>query len=526
MSKVIIYDTTLRDGSQTEGVSFSVNDKVKITEKLDDMGVHYIEGGWPGSNPKDRDYFKIMKNKRLKNGVVAAFGSTRRTKIAASEDQNLRELVKSQAKTLTIFGKTWDLHVQDVIKTSFDENLHMIYDSVSFLKKKKREVFYDAEHFFDGYKSNPEYALKTLLAAQDAKSDCIILCDTNGGSLPQEVRQIITEIRHKIDIPLGIHVHNDLDLAVANSIAAVEMGCTQVQGTFNGLGERCGNADLTTIIGILHTKMKLKSIPDANIKKLKETAYFLSELSNLKLPDNHPFVGHSAFAHKGGVHIDAMLKCPLAYEHTNPEAVGNHRRFLTSELAGKMPIVLKAQQMDIQLDKKSPQAKKLLKSLQIKEHGGYQFEAADASFELFMKRALKKYTPFFNLEGFKVFTEKRLDGKIFAEASLRLNVNGEEKFSAAEGGGPVEALDSALRQALNKFYPNLEEMHLSDYKVRVLDTKSGTAAKVRVLIESQDNTDSWTTVGVHENIIQASWEALLDSIEYKLLKDSKKSKKK
>ncbi|MDP8266746.1 MAG: citramalate synthase [Candidatus Aceula meridiana] len=522
MANVIIYDTTLRDGSQTEGVSFSVNDKLRITEKLDELGVHYVEGGWPGSNPKDKEYFKQVQKKKLKNTVVAAFGSTRRSKITPAQDINLRELVKSQAKTITIFGKSWDFHVTDVLKTSLEENLAMISDSVKFLKKKKREVFYDAEHFFDAYKANPSYALKTILAAQSAGAEYIILCDTNGGSLPQEIEKAIKEIKPKIKVPLGIHCHNDLALAVANSLAAVESGCTQIQGTFNGLGERCGNADLTTIIGILQTKTKHKSIPSSKIKHLTEAAYFLSEMSNSKLPDNHAFVGHSAFAHKGGVHIDAMLKNSAAYEHLDPKVVGNHRRFLTSELAGKMPIIMKAEAMNVKLDKKSPQAKKMLKSLQLKEQKGYQFEAADASFEIFMKRELKKYQPFFKLEGFKSTVEKRHDGKVFAEASLRIRVKGKDEFSASDGDGPVDALDKALRKVLTKFYPNLAKMHLTDYKVRVIDSKSATAAKVRVLIESQDETDSWTTVGVHENIIEASWEALRDSIEYKLLKDLKK----
>ena len=520
--KIIIYDTTLRDGSQTEGISFSVNDKIKIAERLDELGVHYIEGGWPGSNPKDKEFFTLAAGKKWKNAKISAFGSTRRAKTTASEDINLNELINSKAPAVTIFGKSWDLHVTDVIKTSLEENLSMIADSVSFLKKKKKEVFYDAEHFFDGYKHNPAYALKTLKTAQEAGADCIILCDTNGGTLPEEIRDVITKLRTKIKVPLGIHCHNDLDMAVANSIAAIEEGCIHVQGTFNGLGERCGNADLSTIIAILQTKMKYSSIPPAKIKTLTDAAYFLSEISNIKLADNHPFVGHSAFAHKAGVHIDAMLKNPLAYEHLDPRDVGNHRRFVTSELAGKMPIVLKAEQMNIKMDKKSPEAKKLLADLQLKEHQGYQFEAADASFELFMKRHLKRYKPFFQLEGFKVFTEKRFDGRLFAEASVRLSVNGKERYSAADGHGPVDALDRALRQVLNEFYPHLSDMHLRDYKVRVLDTKEGTAAKVRVLIESQDNHDSWTTIGVDENIIQASWEALIDSIEYKLLKDSKK----
>lgn len=522
MSKPItIYDTTLRDGSQSEGVSFTVNDKLKITDKLDELGVHYIEGGWPGSNPKDRDYFLAVKGKKLKYAKIAAFGSTRRANITAEEDANLQELIKSETPTVTIFGKTWDLHVTDVIKTTLDENLKMIFESVDFLKEKKKEVFYDAEHFFDGYKRNPKYALKTILAAQKAKADCIVLCDTNGGTLPAEVAKIVSEVKKKVKAPLGIHTHNDLDMAVANSIAAIEQGAVQVQGTFNGLGERCGNADLGTIVGILHTKLKRKSIPDAKVKLLTDTSYFISEVSNIKLSDNHAFVGHSAFAHKGGVHIDAMLKNPLAYEHVEPSIVGNHRRFVTSELAGKMPIVLRAKKLNIDLDKKSPEAQELLKKLQVMEHDGYQFEAADASFELFMKRSLKKYTPFFTLEGFKVSTEKRFDGRTFAEASVRLKVKDHEEFSAATGDGPVDALDKAARQALSKFYPGLSQMHLTDYKVRVLDSKEGTAAKVRVLIESQDGHDSWSTMGVHENIIEASWEALTDSIEYKLLKDMK-----
>ena len=522
MTKITIYDTTLRDGSQTEGISFTVNDKLKITEKLDDLGVHYVEGGWPGSNPKDKEYFELVKKLKLKNAAIAAFGSTRRANIKPSDDVNLNELIKSKAKTLTIFGKSWDLHVTDVIKTTLDENLKMIFDSVSFLKKANREVFYDAEHFFDGYKRNSAYAIKAIKAAQEGGADCIVLCDTNGGSLPQEVTKIVQDVKKKLKSPLGIHTHNDLDLGVANSLAAIMEGAVQVQGTFSGLGERCGNADLCTVIGILYTKLKKTTIPEKNIKKLMETSYFISEIAKYKLADNQAFVGHSAFAHKGGVHIDAMLKNPIAYEHVDPTIVGNHRRFVTSELAGKMPIILKAEKMGVALDKKSPETQQLLANLQEKEHNGYQFEAADASFELFLKRSLNKYKPFFKLEGFKVSTEKRVDGKVFAEASVRLNVEGKERFSAAEGDGPVDALDKALRRALKEFYPNLEHMHLTDYKVRVLNTNEGTAAKVRVLIESQDDHDSWTTVGVHENIIEASWEALIDSIEYKLLKDQTK----
>lgn len=524
MSRIAIYDTTLRDGSQAEGISFSVKDKLKIAEKLDEFGVHYIEGGWPGSNPKDKQFFEDIKKSDLKNAKITAFGSTRRAKIKAEDDINLQELIKAKTPTVTIFGKTWDMHVKDILRTTLEENLNMISDSVAFIKSKKREVFYDAEHFFDGYKNNPEYALKTLLAAQDAGAECLVLCDTNGGTLPSEVTKIINEIKQHIKAPLGIHTHNDIGLAVANSIAAIEAGCVHVQGTFIGFGERCGNANLSTIIGILNTKMNSKVVSDKKLKSLMDTSYYIGEISNVKLADGAAFIGHSAFSHKGGVHIDAVIKNSDAYEHIKPELVGNHRRFLTSELAGKMPILMKAAQFNVILDKKSPEAKQLLQDLQEKENEGYQFEAADASFELFMKRSLHKYKPFFTLEGFKVSTEKRFDGRIFAEASLRVSVNNEEKFSASDGDGPVDALDQAIRQALTDFYPNLNEMKLIDYKVRVLDSKSATAAKVRVLIESQDNHDSWTTVGVHENIIEASWEALIDSIEYKLLKDQKNKK--
>lgn len=522
MNKVAIYDTTLRDGTQAEGISLTVPDKVKIARRLDEFGVHYIEGGWPGSNPKDREFFSIMQKAPLKHAKLAAFSSTRRKGLKASEDPNYKELVDAKTPVVCIFGKTWDLHVLDVLKVTLEENLEIIRDSVAFLKKKKREVVYDAEHFFDGYKHNPAYALKTLQTAEAAGADILVLCDTNGGSLPEEIAGIISEIRGSLKTPLGIHTHNDLDLAVANSLAAIEAGCVQVQGTFNGFGERCGNADLSTIIGILSSKLGYKTIPENRLKTLKDTAFFISEAANLPIADFHPFVGHSAFAHKGGVHIDAILKNQQAYEHVTPELFGNHRRFITSELAGKMPFVMKAEQMDLKIDKKSDEAKAMLKALQDKELAGYQYEGADASFELFVKKQMKKYSPFFLLDGFRVHTEKKADGSARAEATIHIEVKGEKRFSASDSVGPVEALDKALRMALIKAYPTLEHMHLTDYKVRVLDTKDATAAKVRVLIESQDEHDAWTTVGVHENIIEASWEALVDSIEYKLLKDLKK----
>ncbi len=521
MNYVKLYDTTLRDGAQTEGISFSVQDKIRITRKLDELGIHYIEGGWPGSNPKDREFFRLMKKTRLKNSQLVAFGSTRRVGIRAEQDNNLKELVSSGARVITIFGKSWGLHVRDVLKTSPEENLKMISESVRFLKSKGKTVFYDAEHFFDAYKAHPDYALKSILSAQGAGADAIVLCDTNGGTLTSDLKKIIAEIKPEIKTILGIHTHNDLDLAVANSLAAFELGVSQIQGTFNGLGERCGNADLCTIIGILTTKMKVNCLPKSKLKELTEVSYYISEISNVKHRDNQPFVGHSAFAHKGGVHIDAMLKNPATYEHIDPHLVGNRRRILVSELAGKMPIILKAKELELDLGKKSAKTKKILKLLQDMEHKGYQFEAADASFELFMKRSFKKYKKFFDLESFKVVVEKRLNGSIVSEAIIRLSVNKNERYTAAEGDGPINALDNAIRKALNEFYPHLARMHLSDFKVRVLDEKAGTAAKVRVLIESQDDTDSWTTIGVHENIIEASWQALVDSIEYKLLKDSK-----
>jgi 2-isopropylmalate synthase len=522
MKKVLIYDTTLRDGSQAEGVSFTVADKQKIALKLDEVGVHYIEGGWPGSNPKDKEFFNLMQDVKLKNATLVAFSSTRRAGMKAAVDPNFRDLIDAGTPAVCIFGKSWDLHVTDVLKVSLEDNLDIIADSVTFLKAKKKEVIYDAEHFFDGYKHNPEYALKTIQAVDKAGADVIVLCDTNGGSLPEEVAGIISEIKEQVKAPLGIHTHNDMDLGVANSLAAVEAGCVQVQGTFNGFGERCGNADLSTIIAVLSSKLGYRTLPDNKIKDLKETAFYISEVANLPIPDFHPFVGHSAFAHKAGVHIDAIMKNAKAYEHADPTLFGNHRRFITSELAGKMPIVQKAAELAVKIDKKSPQAKQLLKALQEKELQGYQFEGADASFELFMKKQLKKYPPFFKLQGFRVHTERPADGSAWAEATVHIEVKGKRQFSAADSVGPVEALDKAIRKALMKFYPSLEHMRLTDYKVRVLDTKDGTAAKVRVLIESQDEHDSWTTVGVHENIIEASWEALVDSIEYKLLKDSKK----
>ena len=518
MLKVELYDTTLRDGAQTEGISYSVQDKLRIARKLDELGVHFVEAGWP-ANPKDREVFKILKSQPLKQAAVTAFGSTRRADKLANSDPSLKSILESGARVVTIFGKTWDLHVKDVLKISLDDNLKIIEDTVGYLVSKGRTVIYDCEHFFDGYKSNPGYCLKTVLAAQCAGASRIVFCDTNGGTVTSELLRIIRQVAPKLKGTLGIHTHNDLGLAVANSILAVENGVSHIQGTFNGYGERCGNADLSAFIGILKTKMGIDCIPDKNLKELTKTAHFISEVSNMRQQPNQPFVGSSAFTHKGGVHIDAMLKNPKTYEHLNPEAVGNHRRLLVSELAGKMPIVLKAKEFDLDLDKKSPKTKKILKLLQDLEHQGYQFEAADASFEILIKRALKQYKRFFDLEGFRVVIEKKADGRVSSEAIIKVKVKGIEEHTAADGDGPVNALDNALRKALKSFYPTLSRMHLSDFKVRVLDEKAGTAARVRVLIQSQDENESWGTVGVSGNIIEASWQALVDSVEYKLLKD-------
>jgi 2-isopropylmalate synthase len=519
MMNVKLYDTTLRDGSQGEGISYSVMDKMRIAHELDKLRIHYIEGGWPGSNPKDMEFYLKMSKSRLKNSQLVAFGSTRKPNSCASRDSNLKALLKSGARVAAIFGKTWDLHVSDVLKTTLDENINMIKDTVSFLVLKGLTVFYDAEHFFDAYRVNKEYSLKCLLSAQQAGAKAIVLCDTNGGTITSEISRVIKEIRAGISVALGIHCHNDADLAVANSIAAVQAGCDMVQGTMNGYGERCGNADLIPIIANLKLKLGINCLDDDRLKELTHVSHFVSEISNMKQKNDQPYVGQSAFAHKGGVHINAVMKNPHTYEHIDPSFVGNRRRILVSELAGKTGILVQAKNLDMDLSKEDSKTKKLLKLIQGLEHRGYQFEAAEASFELLMKKALKKYKKFFELEGFRVVVEKQSDRKITSEAIIKLKVKGIKEHTAAEGDGPVNALDNALRKALKDFYPSLSKMHLADFKVRILDEKSGTAARVRVVIQSQDETDTWSTIGVSENIIEASWQALVDSVEYKLFKD-------
>jgi 2-isopropylmalate synthase len=522
MERIFIYDTTLRDGAQTEGISYSLQDKINIAKKLDDFGISFIEGGWPFSNPKDTEFFEYFKKHPLKNAKVVPFGSTAHPSKPASKDKNLLSLIKSDTEYVTIFGKTWDLHVKDILKIPLDDNLKIIFESVKFLKKQGKKVFYDAEHFFDGFKANPVYALKTISAALEAGADLVVFCDTNGGTLTWHALDAIRQVKEKLSINnFGMHCHNDLNLAVSNSISAVNCGCNHVQGTINGLGERCGNADLVSIMAILQLKMGYSIVAQNKMQNLAHLSHYVSEVSNVAHRDNHPFVGKSAFAHKGGVHIDAVNKNPLAYEHVLPSLVGNKSRFIVSELAGKTTLVVKAKELEFDLDKKSPQAIRIHKLIQQLERQGYQFEAADGSFKLLLHKEFKKYKKFFSLLGFRVSVEKRDDGRLISEAVIKLKINDKFEHSAAEGDGPVNALDSALRKALVKFYPTVSQMHLTDFKVRVLDEKSGTAAKVRVLIQSQDADEDWSTIGVSENIIEASWQALLDSVEYKLLKDSK-----
>jgi len=523
MQKIEFYDTTLRDGAQTEGMSLSVNDKLRIAEEIDKIGIRYIEGGWPGSNPKDMDFFKRSKKLKLKNALITAFGSTRRGHVKARDDVNVKALLAAGTKVVTVFGKTWDLHAKDVLKVSLDENLKMIYDTVNYLKKRGLEVIYDAEHFFDGYEANADYALMTLKAAEEAGAELLVLCDTNGGTLGARTAAIIKAVKPLIGLPLGIHTHNDSGLAVANTIMAVEQGCTHIQGTINGYGERCGNADLITVIGNLKLKLRINCISASQMKKLTEVSRYVSEVANMRIINNQPFVGSSAFAHKGGIHVNAMMKNPRSYEHIEPGLVGNRRHFLISELSGKTNILVKAKELELDLSKKTPQTRKILELIQDLEHRGYQFEAADGSLELLMKKAMGKYKKFFDLEGFRVIVEKREDGRLISEATIKLKVHNIEEHTAAEGDGPVNALDNALRKALEGFYPALAKMHLSDFKVRVLEEKAGTAARVRVLVQSRDEKDTWSTVGVSENIIEASWDALVDSVEYKLLKEGKSS---
>ncbi len=525
MERVELYDTTLRDGAQTEGISFSVADKIKVCEKLDGLGIHFIEGGWPGANPKDASFFRAARRLKLKHAKVVAFGSTCRANAAPGRDKVLKALLDSDTRHITIFGKSWDLHVRDVLRTDLAVNLKMIEASLRYLKSHGKTVFFDAEHFFVGYMENPKYALKVIKVAEDSGADRIVLCDTNGGTITSHIFEIVEEAKKAVRAPLGIHAHNDSDMAVANSIAAVQAGCIQVQGTVNGYGERCGNANLISVIANLKVKLMIDCVSDIALKELTETARFIAEVSNMKVQDGQPFVGSSAFAHKAGVHINAIMKNPKTYEHIDPGLVGNQRRLLISELSGKSTIMKKAEGMDVELSKAPAKAEKILKLLKDLEHKGYHFEAAEASLELLMHRAMKRFKDFFQLQDFRVIIEKRAGRRITSEAMMKVKVGSKIEHTISLGDGPVNAIDNALRKALAEFYPALREMHLTDFKVRVLDEKEGTAARVRVLVQSQDKTGSWWTIGVSENIIEASWQALADSIEYKLLKDSKRQQK-
>ncbi|MFW6189850.1 MAG: citramalate synthase [Planctomycetota bacterium] len=513
--RIQIYDTTLRDGCQAEGVSMALEDKLEVAERLDELGVDYIEGGYPLSNPKDEEFFRQAPRLGLKSARISAFGSTRRADRAAEDDVGLGALLDAETPAVTIVAKAWDYHVTDVIRTTLEENLRMVEDSVRFLKEAGREVVFDAEHFFDGWKSDPEYAASVCRAAAESGADCVVLCDTNGGSLPDEVGRVTARVVEQVDCPVGIHCHNDGGLAVANSIVAVQNGAVHVQGTLNGLGERCGNADLCTILPNLNLKTAYRCVSDEQLKKVTEVSRFAYEAANLMYDPRQPFVGVSAFAHKGGLHVDAMRKARGSYEHVDPALVGNERRYLLSELSGHATMLEKIEKYDITHDRET--AGRLLERLQELENEGYQFEAAEASFELLAKRMAGKFRPHFDVKAYHVSVIKQADGGVVTDATVKLDVDGEQVFTASEGDGPVNALDGALRKALEPHYPPLQNVHLTDYKVRVINPREATAARVRVVIQSADGNRVWGTVGVSENIIDASWEALLDSVEYRLL---------
>jgi len=517
MKSILVYDTTLRDGSQGEKINFSAEDKLRIAQRLDSVGIHYIEGGWPGSNPKDVQFFELAKTVPFKHARLTAFGSTRKPNTRAKEDANISALLQSATPAVTIFGKTWDLHVKSIIGTTLKENLAMINDSVAYLVSQGREVIYDAEHFFDGYKNNPGYAMKTIEAAVSGGADVIVLCDTNGGTLPFEIEQIMEEVCPHIPVKVGIHTHNDCGLAVANTIVAVRAGAVMVQGTINGYGERCGNADLTSVVPNLQLKMGLSCMTKNNLARLTELSRYVSEVANMTPFNGRPFVGKSAFAHKGGIHVNAIMKTPAAYEHMGPEAVGNERRVLVSDLCGKSNIDYKAREMGIELGGNGFDSKKIAKEIKRLEHEGYQFDAAEGSFELLLKRLTGQFRGLFELVSFRVAIEKEKNLPCRAYATIKVSVGDEEEITAAEGKGPVSALDNALRKALNKFFlVDLETMHLVDYKVRVIEGRDGTSARVKVFIESRDQQRVWGTIGVSTDIIEASWQALEDSFQYKL----------
>lgn len=519
--RIDLYDTTLRDGAQREGISFSLEDKLKIARKLDHLGVQFIEGGFPGSNPTDVEFFRRARHCEWQRARLVAFGSSRRKDVAAEHDPNLQALVHAGAPSAAIVCKNWDLHVREVIGTTLAENLAMIADSVAYLKRHGLQVFYDAEHFFDGFKSNSEYARACLRAAHDAGADCLVLCDTNGGTLTWEVASVVAAVQREFGshgAVLGIHCHNDAELAVANSLAAVQAGVRQVQGTINGYGERCGNANLCSIIANLQLKMGIRCVERAALASLTETAHYVSELANLSLDAHLPYVGHSAFAHKAGYHADGMMKSVVSYQHIDPATVGNRQRILVSELSGKGAVAGKAQELGIDLQSLGTGAREIAEVVKRLGHQGIQFESAEASLELLLRRYRPSYQPPFQLLDYLVLVETRGGSAVLAEATVKIQIGDRVLHTAAEGNGPVNALDAAGRKALLEFYPELARIQLTDYKVRVLDENSGTAAGVRVLIESGDGEARWSTVGSSTNIIEASWRALADSWEYGLLR--------
>lgn len=519
MEKIIIYDTTLRDGMQAEGVSFSLEDKLSIAKCLDELGVGYIEGGYAASNRKEMRFFEEAAELGFANSTITAFGNTRRADSSVADDASLGAILTCKTRAATLVGKSWDLHVTQVLGCSLDENLAICADSVRYLREHGLETFFDAEHFFDGYKANPQYAMKVLDAAAEAGASGLVLCDTNGGCTPDQVYDIVRTVCGRFaTMPIGIHTHNDTDCATANTLAAVRAGVRQVQGTINGLGERCGNANLCAVIPNLALKMGLDVLPLEKIKTLTEVSRFIFEVGNLTPVTNMPYVGESAFAHKGGLHVDALRKSKHSYEHIAPDTVGNERRFLISELSGKSTVLAELEKAKITEDKKL--ARKILSRVQELENEGYQFEAADGSFDLLVKKMMGTYRPCFELIKYRIDVEKRASGEIVTEATVKLRVGDKTEHVVGEGDGPVNALDGALRKSLEHFYPRIGEVHLIDYKVRVVNAKAGTAARVRVIIESMDKNSIWGTVGVSENVIEASWQALVDSVEYKLHKDA------
>jgi 2-isopropylmalate synthase len=514
---ILLYDTTLRDGTQREGISFSAEDKIKIARRLDQLGIAYVEGGWPGSNPKDMEFFERAQDLRLEQALVTAFGSTRRANTPVDEDANIRAMIAANTPAVAVFGKSWDLHVFRVLNTTLDENLQMIADSVRYLRALGRQVIFDAEHFFDGYQADPGYALQTLAVADEAGADVLVLCDTNGGTLPSVLTAIVAEVQQATSTPLGIHAHDDSGLAVANSLAAVEQGAVHVQGTINGYGERCGNANLCTIIPALKLKMGYDCVTDEQLRTLTETAWYVSELANLSLDAHMPYTGHSAFAHKGGMHVDALLKCEESYQHIDPSLVGNHKRVVVSELSGKSNVAYKAEEFGLQLPGGTAQTRQILDRIKELENQGFQFEGAEGSVDLLIRRAQPGYEAPFELLDFHVLVRNSHNGNMDAEATVKVRVGDQVMHTAADGNGPVNALDAAVRKALLPIYPSLANVRLTDYKVRILDGEAGTAAQTRVLIHSANSHRSWSTVGSSTNIIEASWQALADSLEYALL---------